>query len=151
MNLCDLFTNFHDGVKLQTINGKIRPCYFDGVDLIPLEPTDTQCEFSYTRQIGESTSQVRDFGGCSNDYEYIDRFRFVHFAKGHKNKEKLLKRFRQYTTDGIITIESINSNANENYKSEIGQDKLLEFKDFSYIIITFTKQYLLNYDCNECE
>lgn len=151
MNLCDLFTNFYEGVKLQTINGKLRPCYFDGVDLIPLEPTDTQCEFSYTRQIGDSIAQARDFGGCSNDYEYIDRFRFVHFAKGHKNKEKLIRKFRNYTTDGIITIESINSNANENYKSEIGQDKILEFKDMTYIIITFTKQYTLNYDCNECE
>lgn len=151
MNLCDVFTNYHADVRLYDLKGKVRPCYFDGVDLVPLEPTDTQCEFSYSRQIGDTIAISKDFGGCTETSEFVDRKIFVYFCKGHKNKEKIVKKFRESTNGALITIESVSSNPTELYKRECGGDKILEFKDMTYLSIQYTETYLEQYKCEDCE
>ena len=151
MKLCELFTNFYDNVSFQTIAGRVRPCYFDGTDMIPIEPTDVLCEFAYTRQIGETIATPLDFGGCDFTYNYKDRKIFVYFCKGLKSKDKIIKKFKQAENKGVITIESINSNVTEMYKKEVGVDKILEFKEVTYIGVTYIEEYLEKNKCNECD
>lgn len=151
MNLCELFANYHSEVRFYDIRNRIRPAYYDGVDLIPLEPSDTQCEFSYSRQIGDTIAITKDMGGCSEISDFVDRKIFVYFCKGLKNKEKIIKKFREATSGGLVTIESVNSNASDLYKKECGGDKILEFKDMTYIGIQYTETYLEQYKCEDCE
>jgi len=135
-NIDELFSDFGKtyDAEIETINGKKKAVYFDGVDYLTLTPNDTICDFNYFRFLDE-TKKYLDLGGCSSELiSTKKRFKWVYFSKKKTEIETIQKLFSQkFPKNMNLQIENSFSNQNELFKSESGEiSKDLKLKKWSY-------------------
>lgn len=150
--LCDFFENFKMDAMQMTIGGILQTGYFNGVDFMPLIPTDTQCEFAYMRPLGDAVGTPIRISGCNDDYIYSQRYLFVVYSKVPRKIDKLLRRLKEAFGSENFKIERIISNKEDLIKKEGNLIKnTLSLQSIGYVGIELTYSYQIEENCIEDE
>jgi hypothetical protein len=131
------FGKVYEGATLETINGVLTPVYFDGVEYINLHPKDTDCKFTYVRELQAVQINTRDFGGCNPAYEALYRLRVVFFDPNNFNNFDQLRRFTIAISGYRVTITNMVNNIETLYRQESGGSKYVRAKRYGYMAIDF--------------
>jgi hypothetical protein len=150
--LCDFFENFKMDAMQMTIGGVIQTGYFNGVDFVPLMPTDTECEFAYMRPLGDATGTPIRISGCNDDYIYSQRYLFVSYSKVPRKLDKVLRKLKEAFGSENFKIERIISNKEDLLKKEGSIIKnVLSLQSIGYVGVELTHNYQIEENCIEDE
>lgn len=150
--LCDFFENFKMDAMQMSVNGYLQTGYFNGVDFIPLNPTDTQCEFAYMRPLGDAIATPIRISGCNDDYIISQRYMFVIYSKVPRKIDKILRKLKEAFGSENFKIERIITNKEELVKKECNFIKnTLSLQSIGYVGIELIYAYQTEENCIEDE
>jgi len=137
---------------LETIDGKKVPCYYDGVSLISLAPSDTQCEIVYFRHLNSDSITNVDLGGCSKVPIINYNLRLVFYSKPRINNQLIISQKIYKSLQGHdINMKVIEEDQSKVLNSETSISKNIVLKNCNYLSIDFTISKVMDFcDTDDC-